>query len=51
MLTFISSIQLWLRQVLLILLERFHHLSPQEYCVIAAVAISAGFVMLKGKSL
>jgi hypothetical protein len=51
MLAFTSSFQLWIRQVMLFLVDRFHHLSPQEYCVIAAVSISLGFVCLKGKSL
>jgi hypothetical protein len=51
MLAFTSSFQLWMRQVLLFLVDRFHHLSPQEYCVIAAVSISVCYMLLKGKSL
>lgn len=44
-----DGIQLWLSQLSRLLEQRFHNLSPQEYCVMLVVCIAAGLFLLRGQ--
>ena len=40
----------WLSQLQNLLISRFDHLSPTEYCIMLVACISVGCLLLRGRS-
>ena len=45
----VNSFDTWLYQIKSLILHRFNHMAPQDYCVMLVVCILVGLVMLRGK--
>ena len=45
-----TGMQLWLVQIRSILMHRFNHLTPHEYCMMLLLCITLGVFLLRGKS-
>jgi hypothetical protein len=48
-LTVVSGLQNWVLQLQRLLVHRFDHLSPQEYCIMLVFVIAIGYTLLQGR--
>ncbi|HQX51681.1 MAG TPA: hypothetical protein PLY87_04035 [Planctomycetaceae bacterium] len=48
-LNIVNSLDSWFYQTKSLIMHRFNHMSPQDYCVMLVITIAVGLVMLGGK--
>jgi len=45
-----SAFQQWVWEVKSIVIQRYHHLSPQDYYIMLAVCMAVGLTLLRSKN-
>ncbi|MBC7966044.1 MAG: hypothetical protein H7Z17_08985 [Fuerstia sp.] len=43
----VSAIESWLHQITNLTIHKYHTMSPQDYCIMLVLCVSAGYVLLR----